>query len=676
MGNATSSAAHDERGSYRPPSMPGSSSDLMLDVVMAAVRIQRVVRGRQARRNPFYSAMSVLARNVHTATKTAVISTQRGALSIMLEKADAALEDTYAKTLKPNITPCPATPVAVRWTAHVLGDHAWASAHASLVDSIGEVLADRFLPPAEAPDEKRQIRQVYAFSGEPWRRAYCAERSRMLLMRARALLLYSYAPYDQTFWMKLGAWDSLGLMILATIPIARVRNSLYTALLLCLTLPLADASAYQYMHFILQFKGSQFFSGLLLGLHQMWHLWQCAVLTEQQTCGDDLSGGDEKTITDQVFFLLYSQGLVALALYLGHRVSTNFSLSALLYKQLERVDAAFTRWVLGVAWLLGALANSETEAEEFGLAWQRDDEDEHGHGVLDPLLEIAFVRDVLASAFWVHVGRTLLAWRQQFGQWVRDRPMVEHAVARATQRRAAADLEAADAADDAALEFDVFSSVFFWLLLWDGTACFLFVTALFGSVEGAGTGWGWRARQSYYVLNSVFMMSALPFVPFWMAAKLGSSAGMGPSTAFNRHGLCVPINTTGLSAYCVWVLRIVNRWDVKRTLPLTDRRTITKEAKRLLEYTETFPHAHRAHAVRKAELRAALDEKLRRALASHGVEDVHTHGVYRKCFPNESAVAMYTRRSAKRVEDARAERVKAFGERFRARAGLGEASAL
>ena len=69
------------------------------------------------------------------------------------------------------------------------------------------------------------------------------------------------------------------------------------------------------------------------------------------------------------------------------------------------------------------------------------------------------------------------------------------------------------------------------------------MTALFGSIEGiAGTGYGWRARQSYFVLHSFFLMSALPFVPFSLAAKLGSSVGMGPSTAFNRHGLCVPLN--------------------------------------------------------------------------------------------------------------------------------------
>ena len=53
-----------------------------------------------------------------------------------------------------------------------------------------------------------------------------------------------------------------------------------------------------------------------------------------------------------------------------------------------------------------------------------------------------------------------------------------------------------DEQDDQAIALDLFSSVFFWLLLWDSSACFLFVTALFGSIEGAGTGYGWRARQS------------------------------------------------------------------------------------------------------------------------------------------------------------------------------------
>ena len=283
------------------------------------------------------------------------------------------------------------------------------------------------------------------------------------------------------------------------------------------------------------------------------------------------------------------------ALYLAHLRTSSFSIRALIAKQLERVDAAFNRWVLGIAWLLGAMANSEAEAEEFGLVWGGDEGEsgrEESRILVEHFLELTCVRQMLATswmvalkAWWVEAGWTLLHWRQRFGQWVRDRPIVNRAVDRANRLRAAADLEAGDEADDAALELDIFTSVFFWLLLWDSTAVFVFVTTLFGSIEGAGTGYGWRARQSYYVLYSLFMLSALPFVPFWMAAKVGSGAGMGASTAFNRHGLCIPVNTTGLSAYCIWVLRLIKRWEVRRTLPVAERKALSKEVKRLLEYT-------------------------------------------------------------------------------------------
>ena len=48
--------------------------------------------------------------------------------------------------------------------------------------------------------------------------------------------------------------------------------------------------------------------GLLLGLSTMWHLWRCAVLSAPHTCGTQLAAdGSQKSITDQVFNLLYSQ---------------------------------------------------------------------------------------------------------------------------------------------------------------------------------------------------------------------------------------------------------------------------------------------------------------------------------------------------------------------------------
>jgi len=248
-------------------------------------------------------------------------------------------------------------------------------------------------------------------------------------------------------------------------------------------------------------------------------------------------------------------------------------------------------------------------------------------------------------------------------------PAVDRAVERARGRQDEADFAPTDASERE-LEIDLFSSVFFWLLVWDSTACFLFVSTLFGSIEGAGTGYGWRARQSYYVLHSLFMLSALPFVPFVIANALGLSAGTGPSTAFNRNGLQLPSNPNGLAAYCRWVLRILGRWDVQRTLSRTDRKALHKEALRLMRYTESFPFASKAQAERRDELHEMLDSAFRRALASRGITDPYKHGVYRACFPNESACHDYVSKSAKRVEASRRARTRSFVRQVRERAGV------
>ena len=150
---------------------------------------------------------------------------------------------------------------------------------------------------------------------------------------------------------------------------------------------------------------------------------------------------------------------------------------------------------------------------------------------------------------------------------------------------------------------------------------------------------------------------------------------MGPSTAFNRHGLCVPVNTTGLAAYCLWVRRVVGRWSVRRVLPRAARRALDAEARRLHNYTEIFPYAHRAHAARKAELHAMLDAALREALAAQGYAEPSVHGVYRACFPNEVQVAAYERRSRRRVAEAREARVDDYVRRVH-RQGMGEAAAV
>ena len=97
---------------------------------------------------------------------------------------------------------------------------------------------------------------------------------------------------------------------------------------------------------------------------------------------------------------------------------------------------------------------------------------------------------------------------------------------------------------------------------------------------------------------------------------------------------------------------------------------VRRDAAQISSSQETFPHALKAQAARRAELHAKLDRALRKALAAQGIDDPHTHGIYRRAFPNESAIAMYVRRTAKRVEEEKNARVAEFGERFRQRAGV------
>lgn len=220
---------------------------------IAFTGIQKVVRGRAARRTAIGGLAGLVqgvgdcARDIQAAARGVVVGAQEGALKMVLTKVDASLQQTYASSLKPRLSPCPATPGVVRWMAQTLGDRSWDQAHDSLMQSLGSVLADRFLPPAEAIEERLPRRQAYNSSWAAWRRAPWRTRGRMACMFLRAKLLYAYLPYDQTLWLRIGSPDCLLFIVLATLPIARVRNSLYSALLVCLTLPWADASAAQFM---------------------------------------------------------------------------------------------------------------------------------------------------------------------------------------------------------------------------------------------------------------------------------------------------------------------------------------------------------------------------------------------------------------------------------------------
>ena len=259
-------AADDGRGSYLPPplglaSVPGdepraaASADPLL-VVRAVIRIQRLWRSRQARKHAFgfslSTCISTLAHDIGAASHRAVVSAQGSALGLLLSKADGTLQETYVSTLRPSLVPCPATPTPIRYTVNMLGDRAWDSAHASLVGTLGEVLSEKFVVEREVAlgttDEAHERRRAtYNTSETAWREADWRTRARMLLMRARAALLYAYNPYDQTIYVKLGSWDCVLMLLLLLLPHAWVRNTLYSAVLLCLTLPWSDISAGQYM---------------------------------------------------------------------------------------------------------------------------------------------------------------------------------------------------------------------------------------------------------------------------------------------------------------------------------------------------------------------------------------------------------------------------------------------
>ena len=92
------------------------------------------------------------------------------------------------------------------------------------------------------------------------------------LFRLRALLLYSYLPYDKTIYGKLVDPACLSLLVFASLPFyyGAVRALFFSVLLACFLVDTElseKAREDQLMTFILNLKGTQFFSGFaLLGL--------------------------------------------------------------------------------------------------------------------------------------------------------------------------------------------------------------------------------------------------------------------------------------------------------------------------------------------------------------------------------------------------------------------------
>ena len=133
------------------------------------------------------------------------------------------------------------------------------------------------------------------------------------LFKFRALLLYSYLPYDKTIYGKLVDPVCLSLMVFASLPFyyGAVRAVFFSVLLACFLVDTElpeKASEDQLMTFILNLKGTQFFSGLaLLGLgYGQFHY--CALRT-LPIC--DVAGpGSGWLVPEQVAMLLYTQMLV------------------------------------------------------------------------------------------------------------------------------------------------------------------------------------------------------------------------------------------------------------------------------------------------------------------------------------------------------------------------------
>ena len=614
MGAASTKEEDEEDDSrYVPPPHDWHHASIGIVHLKMIVKIQAAFRGRRARRTVLMMGVSAASKLFHGFGSTgerAILGAKTRALCALIHKIDLTMHDTYSDVLKARLTPCPAMPQALRELIHSLGDYAWSSAHASMLSSVEEAVIGRFAPKVyvteEAVQEAAECDHSYLHAGQAC--SGCCWK----LRHARAALLYAYCPYDKTFWMKLRSPDSLLLLLLMALPFWILRASIYSVLLLCKAVPWHEASEYQMMSFILVLKGSQFFSGILMGLGTMLLTWRCAVLDEPSTCEARYSRLT-LSVFEQLCAVAYTQLLVGLALYLGYHKGATWSCSRLI----ATLSAALRS-------LRSLRPPHEVTSASPDSAADVDGEEE--------------AEDVEAAGGYAaaHALPQQPQESQQPQQVQQKQPQNSH-------------------------------DTFLHLLLWDAASFVSFIVALLGCTMR--TGWGWRGQMSYDVLLVLFMLSAFPFVPYYLGSAMGMTAMA--QTGYNRSGRCVPIDTRGLSAYCHWVLNCLKRTDVQQALPEATARRLRRSCDRLIGYTEAHPHAKHAHLVRREEMQRDLQQAIRGAVVSCGRDrgarlaaDPLQSDLYCACFPIETMIAEHHMAVDEAASARRRQRTRELSERI------------
>ena len=107
-----------------------------------------------------------------------------------------------------------------------------------------------------------------------------------LALRARARLLYLYLPFDKSIYGQLRSPASVVLLLVASWPESLtplVRPCFFTLILGCI---LREAHPFQLRNFILQLKGTQFLSAILVLFSGFAQLYYCTALSSSFSCAD------------------------------------------------------------------------------------------------------------------------------------------------------------------------------------------------------------------------------------------------------------------------------------------------------------------------------------------------------------------------------------------------------
>lgn len=84
--------------------------------------------------------------------------------------------------------------------------------------------------------------------------------------------------------------------------------------------------------------------------------------------------------------------------------------------------------------------------------------------------------------------------------------------------------------------------------------------------------WGsWRVQVTFFLCRMMYALSALPFLIFHVP-KVGMLLSHTFATGYTRGGICVPQDTTGLSAFVAWLEeRLLSRADVQQRLTAREK---------------------------------------------------------------------------------------------------------